>query len=151
LQAKVFDDALDTAGADLQTSLSDFLRDDISRGVGVEESMPHDLTGHLLGAAVLAFGSAFVAHKGLGAMQLKDLTNLVVPSLAEAECLSRLARTEGVTVALDEHRQLSSDIVLFEDGKRTMRSNEPVLIMIKCQHNPLLTPEHNGVSSPAKK
>jgi hypothetical protein len=33
LQAKVVDDALDTSRADLQTGLSDFLSDDLSRGV----------------------------------------------------------------------------------------------------------------------
>jgi hypothetical protein len=68
LQAKVFNDALDTACADLQASLSDFLSDHLSRRVRVEESVPNDLTGHLLGAAVLALGAAFVAREGLGAM-----------------------------------------------------------------------------------
>ncbi len=106
--------------------------------------MPNDLTGYLLGAAVVAFGATFLAHEGLGTVKLKDLTNLVVPRPAEAEYLSRLARTEGATFALNEHRQLSSDVVIFEDAKRAMRSNEPVLIMIKSQHNLLLTPEHNG-------
>ena len=143
MQAKVFDHALDTTRADLQAGLSDFLSDHISRGVWVQESMPNDLTGHLLGAAVLAFWSPFFAREGLGAMKAKGLANLVVPRLAEAECLSRLARAEGVTFALDQHRQLSSDVVLFEDGKGAMRPNEPVLITIKCQHNQLLTPEHN--------
>src|SRR5437870_2302349 len=104
--------------------------------------MPNDLTGHLLGAAVLAFGSAFLARERLGAMQLKGLTNLVIPRLAEAECLGRLARTEGVTFALDEHHQLSSDVVLFEDEQGALRSNEPVLLTIKYQHNQLLRPEH---------
>jgi len=132
LQANVFDDALDTARADLQAGLSDFLRDHLSRRVRVKESVPNNLTGHLLGAAVRAFGAAPLAREGLGAMELKGCTHLVVPRLAEAEGLSRLARTEGITFAFDEHRQLSRDVVLFEDGKGAMRSNKPVLITIKC-------------------
>jgi hypothetical protein len=141
LKAKVFDDTLDTSRADRQAGLSDFLRDHLSRSVRVEESVPHNLTGYLLGAAVLAFGSASLAREGLGTMELKGFTNLVVPRLAEAECLSRLARTEGITFAFDEHRQLSREVVLFEDGKGAMRSNKPVLITIKCEHDPLLRPE----------
>jgi hypothetical protein len=138
LQAKVFDDALDTARADLQAGLSDFLCDHRSRRVRVEEAVPNDLTGHLVGTAVLAFGSASLAREGLGAMELQGFTNLGVPRLAEAEGLSRLARTKGITCAFDEHRQLSRDVVLFEDGKGAMRSNEPMLITIKCEHDPLL-------------
>jgi hypothetical protein len=57
---------------------------------------------------------------------------LVIPRLAEAECLSRLARAEGITFARDQHRQLSSDVILFEEGKGARRSNEPVWIAIKC-------------------
>jgi hypothetical protein len=94
--------------------------------------MSNDLTGHLLGAAVLAFRAPFLAREGLGAVQLKGLTNLVIPRLTEAECLSRLAGTQGVTFTFDEHRQLSSDVVLFEDGQGAMRSNEPMLMTVKC-------------------
>jgi hypothetical protein len=75
-------------------------------------------------------------------MQLKGLTTLGVPRRAEAECLSRLARPEGVTCALDEHHPLASDVVLFEDGQGALRSNEPGLLTIKYQHNQLLRPEH---------
>ena len=52
MQAKVFDDTLDTSGADLQAGLSDFLSDHSSGGVRVKESMSNNLTSHLLGAAV---------------------------------------------------------------------------------------------------
>ena len=48
LQAKLFDNALDTSRADLHAGLSEFLRDDISRSVRVKESMPNDLTCRLL-------------------------------------------------------------------------------------------------------
>jgi hypothetical protein len=65
---------------------------------------------------------------------------LGVPRLAKAKCLSRLARTEGLTFAFDEHRQLASDVVLCEDGKGAMRSNKSVLIPIKCEPDPLLRP-----------
>jgi hypothetical protein len=68
LKAKVFDDTLDTSRADLQAGLSDFLSDHLSRSVRVEESVPNNLTGYLLGAAVLAFGSASLAREGLGTM-----------------------------------------------------------------------------------
>ena len=65
-------------------------------------------------------------------MKLKGFTNLVVPRLAETKGLSRLARTESLTFAFDEHRQLSGNVVIFEDGKGAMRSNQSVLITIKC-------------------
>ena len=79
--------------------------------------MPNDLTGYLLGAAVVAFGAPFLAHEGLGTLKLKNLTNLIVPRLAEAEYLSRLARPEASTFALDQHCQLSSDFVIVGDAE----------------------------------
>lgn len=130
LQANVFDDARDTARAALPTRVSDVRRDALRRGVGVEEAMPQDVTGHFLGATVVACGAACLARERLGAMPLQGLTHVVIPRRAEAECLSRLARTEGLTCALDAHRQLASDVVLCEDGKGALRSNEPVLLTI---------------------
>ena len=100
LKAEVFDHTFDTSRADLQAGLSDLLRNHLSRRVRVKESMPHDVTGHLLGTAVWAFWSAFLAHQGLGAMQAKGLANVIGPRRAEAECLRRLARTEGTPSAI---------------------------------------------------
>lgn len=93
------------------------LRNPLSRRVRVKESMPNDLTSHLLGAAVWALWSAFLAHEGLGAMQAKGLANVLGPRLAEAECLSRLARTEGTTFARDQPSKLSSDFVIVGDAQ----------------------------------
>ena len=96
LPAKVFDHSLDTSRADLEAGLSDFMRLHLSRSIRVQESMPNDVTCHLLGAAVCTFLSPFFAHEGLGALQAKGPAKLVVPRRAEAECLSCLAR-EGVS------------------------------------------------------
>ena len=77
-------------------------------------------------------------------MQVKGLANLVVPRLAEAECLSSLARTKGAAFTRDQHRKLLRDFVILRDGKRSMWSNESLLITIKRQHKKLLTPENTG-------
>jgi hypothetical protein len=144
LQAKVFDHALDTARAELQAGLSDFLSNNLSRSVRVKEAMPNDLTCNLLGAAVVVFWSPFFARESLGAMKAKGLANLVVPRLAEAECLSSLAWTEGTTFALDQHSKLSSDVVICGDAKGSMRSNEYLSITIKRKHKKLLKTHNTG-------
>jgi hypothetical protein len=144
LQAQVCDNALDTSRAELQAGLSDFLSTNLSRSVRGKEAMPNDLTGHLLGAAVVAFWSPLFARESLGAMQAKGLAHLVVPRLAEAACLSSLARTEGTPFALDQHSKLSRDVVICGDAKGSMRSNESLSITIKRKHKKLLTPRNPG-------
>jgi len=62
LKAELSDDAIHAALTDGEAALAQFLGDDFRGGIAVEEPMPDDLANEFLGAAVVGFGTALLAH-----------------------------------------------------------------------------------------
>ena len=61
MKAVLLDDADDTTSANRETGLAKLLREDVERGVGIEEAVANDLANDLVGANIVAFGAWLVA------------------------------------------------------------------------------------------
>jgi hypothetical protein len=78
LKAVLFDDAIDAAGTDGETGLTELLSDDVDRGVGIEEAVSDDLAFKLLGPDGFGLGTAFLVEEGNGSMFLELFLNLMI-------------------------------------------------------------------------
>ena len=61
MKAVLLDDADDTTSADREAGLAELLRDDVDRGVGIEEAVTDDLANDFVGADIVAFGAGLLA------------------------------------------------------------------------------------------
>jgi hypothetical protein len=61
LKAVLLNDADDTTSADREAGLAELLRDDVDRGVGIEEAVTDDLANEFVGADIVAFRAGPVA------------------------------------------------------------------------------------------
>jgi len=119
LKAVLFDDADDTPNADRQSGLGEFLRDDLDRGVGIEEAVADNLTNDLVGADIVAFGARFVTLESLATMFTINLKQLKVSLFAKLEFFGGLRGTEPFALAFDEHGQADDDEVILTNGEFT--------------------------------
>jgi hypothetical protein len=78
LKAVLFDDAIDAAGTDGETGLTELLRDDVDRGVGIEEAVTDDLAFDLVGSDGFGLGATFLVEEGNGSMFLELFLNLMI-------------------------------------------------------------------------
>src|SRR5438105_12052252 len=62
----------------------ELLHDDVGRSIGIQEDVAQDLPHHLLGAAVVGFGSSFLGLQGQNAALLESLQQLIIALAAEA-------------------------------------------------------------------
>jgi hypothetical protein len=99
--------------------LVELLGNNLWRDVGVEKAIADNLAYDLLGSAVVAFGSGFVAFEPLGPMVFKLLQDLVIALSAVAKLFSRLGGAQAFTLAFHEHGKLESDFIIFPDGQRS--------------------------------
>jgi hypothetical protein len=117
LKAILLDDADDTAHADREAGLTEFLRDDVDCGVRIEEAMSDDLANNLIGADIVAFGTGLVALESCASMFLIEFEQLKVSLSAEVELFGGLGGAEPFALAFDEHGQAGDDEVVRKNGE----------------------------------
>jgi hypothetical protein len=78
LKAVLLDDTFHTPGADLETSLTELLGDDVDRGVGIEEAVADDLSLDLASADGIGLWSTFLAEEGDQSIFLKLFLHLII-------------------------------------------------------------------------
>jgi hypothetical protein len=117
LQAVLLDDADDTPNADREAGLAEFLRDDIDRGVGIEEAVADDLSNDLVGADIVALGAGLVALEPCASLFPIELEQLEISLFAEVEPLGGLGSAKAFALAFDEHGQAGDDEVVLTDGE----------------------------------
>ena len=117
MKTVLLDDADDTPNADREAGLAEFLRDDIDRGVGIEEAMTDDLANDLVGADIVAFGAGLVTLESSASMFTIEFKQLKISLFAELELLGRLGGAEPFALAFDEHGQAGDDQIVRKDGE----------------------------------
>ncbi len=117
MKAVLFDDAIDAAGTDGETRLTELLSDDVDRGVGIEEAVTDDLAFDLLGSDGFGLGTTFLVEQGNGSMFLELFVNLIISLPREAVFLCRLCWPQTRALSLDEHEQPRCDLVIGGDEK----------------------------------
>jgi hypothetical protein len=106
LQAVIGDDAANGAKADGEVGLSELLHHDLGGSIGIEEDVAQDLAHHLLGAAVVGFGSCFLGLEGRNAAVLESLQQLIITLAAAA-------------VFFDDGDNVLLEALAFEDHEET--------------------------------
>ena len=89
--------------------------------------MADDLADDFIGAAVEAFGAAFLAEQGGGAAVGERLAELEVALLAQAELACGGGRTEALALAFDEHGEFAGDLVVGPEGEGAGGADELLL------------------------
>jgi len=117
LQAVLLDDADDTANADREAGLAEFLGDDVNRGIGIEEAMTDDLANDLVSADIVAFGAALVTLESSAPMFTIEFKQLKISLFAEVELLGGFGGAEPFALAFDEHGQAGDDQVVRKNGE----------------------------------
>jgi hypothetical protein len=117
LKAILLDDADDTTHADREPGLAEFLRDDVDRGVGIEEAMTNDLADDLVGADIVVFGARLVGFESRASMLAVEPEQLIIPLFAEAELLSGLGGAQPFALAFHEHGEARDEEVTRKNGK----------------------------------
>jgi hypothetical protein len=117
LQAVLLDDADDTPNADQEAGLAEFLRDDVNRGVWIEETVTDDLSNDLVGADIVAFGAGLVDLESCASMFTIEFEQLEVSLFAEVEFLGGLGGAKAFALAFDEHGQAGDDEVVRKNGE----------------------------------
>jgi hypothetical protein len=124
LKAVLLDDADDTPNADGKARLSESLRDDVDRGVRIEEAVADDLANDLVGADVVALGAGLVASESGAAPFTIVFEQLKISLLAEVELLGGLGGAEAFALAFDEHGQPGDDRVVGKDREISGRADD---------------------------
>ena len=137
MQAELFDDAFDTAGADRQAGLGDFLSDDVGRGIRVEEAMTNNLAHDFVGATRTGFGTPFATDEGLGALGVKELAELEIALLAEPELGCGLRGSQALAIAFEEHGEFDRAFVLGGDRQNASGADKGMAIQVEVQHRNL--------------
>jgi hypothetical protein len=117
LKAVLLNDANDTTSADREVGLAELLRDDVDRGVRIEEAVTDDLANDFVGADIVAFGAGLVALESCASMFTIELEQLKISLLAEVEFLSGLGGTEPFALAFNKHGQAGDDEVIRKNGE----------------------------------
>ena len=128
------DDAFDAARTNDPAGLAEFLGDDVSRGVGVEEAMADDLADDFVGATVETFGAAFLAQQSGAAAVGERLAELEIALFTEAELACGGGGTEALALAFDEHGEFVGDLVVGAEGERAGGTDEELLLEIDLEH-----------------
>ena len=103
MKAVLLDDADDTANADREAGLAEFLGDDVNRGIGIEEAMTDDLANDLVSADIVAFGAGLVTLESSASMFTIEFKQLKISLFAEVELLGGFGGAEPFALAFDEH------------------------------------------------
>jgi hypothetical protein len=106
LQAVIGDDAANGAKTDGEVGLPELLHDDLGRSIGIQEQVAQDLSHHLLGAAVIGFGSSFLGLQGRNAAVMESLQQLIITLAA-------------VAVFFDDSDDVLLEALAFQDHEET--------------------------------
>src|ERR1044071_4589913 len=109
--------------------------------------MANDLANEFVGAAIIAFRSAFVALQGEGAAVGESLAKLEIALFAEAEFLSGAQRPQVQALAFEEHGQFAGDFIVCGDAQGTSGPDELLKLEIELKHGK--TPKSPGRSRDA--
>jgi hypothetical protein len=131
LKAVLLDDADDTTSADREAGLAELLRDDVDRGVRIEEAVTDDLTNDFVGADIVAFGAGPLALESCTTRFTIEFEELKISLLAEVELLSGLGGTEPFALAFNEHGQAGDDEVIRKNGELSGGADDAVRRHIK--------------------
>ena len=121
------DNADDTPNADRKACLAEFLRDDVDRGVRIEEAVTDDLANDLVGADIVAFGAGLVALESRASVCTVEFEQLKISLFAEVELLGGLGGAEPFALAFDEHGEAGDDEVIGENGKLSCGADDAVI------------------------
>ena len=124
MKAVFLDDANDTTSANRETGLAELLRDDVDRGVRIEEALADNLANDLAGPDIVAFGAGFLALESCASVLTVEFEQLIISLFAQFELLSRLGGAEPFALAFDEHDQAGDDKVIRQDRKFSGGSND---------------------------
>ena len=124
MQAVIGNDAFDAALADRLPLLADFLGDDGGGRIGVQETTADDQTDHLVGAAVIRFGTWALQEQTFGAFCIKGTQDLVIALAGEVVFESGFGRADPLALAFDEHGQAAADLVVFGDQEGAAGARE---------------------------
>jgi hypothetical protein len=117
LKTVLLDDADDTTNADLEAGLAEFLRDDVDRGIRIEEALADDLANDLVSADIVALWAGLVALESCASMFTIEFEQLKISLFAELELLSGLGSAEPFALTFDEHGQPGDDQVVGKNGE----------------------------------
>ena len=124
MQAVIGDDAANGAKTDGEVGLAELLHDDLGRSVGVQEEVAQDLPHHLLGAAVVGFGSSFLGLQGWQAAVLEGLQQLIITLAAEAVFFNDRDNVLLEALAFEEHEETVGRGIVWGDGQGAGRAGE---------------------------
>ena len=110
--------------ADRETGLTEFLCDDVDRGVRIEEAVTDDLANEFVGADIVAFGPGFVALESVASLFTVEFEQLEVSLLADIELLSGLGCTEPFALAFDNHGQAGDHKVVRTNRELSGGAND---------------------------
>jgi hypothetical protein len=129
--------------------LAEFLGNDVSGGVGVEEAKANDLADDFVGTAGVTFGAAFLAEQSGGAPVGEGLTELEVALLTQAELACGSGGSESLTFAFDEHGEFAGDLVVGAEGEGAGGADEELLLEIDVEHGGTCTRRGGRRTTPA--
>jgi hypothetical protein len=126
LKAILLDDTDDTTSADRESGLAELLRDDVDRGVRIEEAVADDLANDFVGADVVAFGAGPVALESCASRFTIEFEQLKISLLAEVELLSGLGGTEPFALAFNKHGQAGDNEVIRKNAELSGGADDAV-------------------------
>jgi hypothetical protein len=126
LKAILLDDADDTPSADQEAGLAELLRDDIDRGVRIEEAVADDLANDLVGAHRVAFGAGLVALESCASLFTIEFEQLKISLFAEAELVGGLGGTDPFALAFDQHGEAGDNEVIRKHGEHSGGADDAV-------------------------
>ena len=126
MQAILLDDADDTPSADREAGLAELLRNDVDRGVGIEEAVADDLANEFVGADIVAFGAGLVALESCASMFTIEFEQLKISLLGEVELGSGPSGTEPFALAFNDHGQAGDDEVIRKDKELSGGADDAV-------------------------
>jgi hypothetical protein len=138
LKAKLGDDSVDGAFADPEVALPEFLSDDLSASLGIQESMADDLADQFLGTAVVGSRATLATEKRLAALLEEESPELEVTLTAKAEFGSGTVNAFGAAFTLDEHGELACNFVIIANGKGAELTLDAFFEKFEGNHRDLL-------------
>ena len=118
METELGNDAVNGSFADREVTLSEFLSDDFSAGVRIQEAVTDDLTDQFLGAPVVGFGTSFGTEESLAAFFEKEGAELEVTLAAETKLGGGAIDAIRAALAVYEHGEFTSDLVILGNGQR---------------------------------
>jgi hypothetical protein len=113
--------------------LTEFLGDDLGRGIRIQEAVAHDLEDNLLGASVIGLGAGLLGLKGLQATLLEVMQELIVSLAAVAVFLCDGGDAVLQALAFQEHEEVVGLLVGGGDGQRAGGAGELVSIGVELE------------------